>query len=271
MFDSGIRLAKVVRVYPDGHSVDLVMHDDNSPCSNVQVLSGTASSRSGFSGLVEPTAPPDGEWGNQDSGDEDMTAVVAYMKGHPVVMGFLYPQVSQMLFGDKNRMTFRSPSDVYATVDGAGNFELAFPGGAYIRVGGTPEHEDLTGKDYDRKWQINRNTGAKVHIHIEQADGLASVDIAPTGAITIKTKSTIDVEADDSISIHTKSTLNVQADAPATVKAPTVTIDSPTTTCTGDLNVAGTLGVSGGINAGGDIHSAGSIIDTAGNTNHHSH
>lgn len=249
MFDSNVRLAKVVRVYPGGRSADLVMFDDNSPCTNVQVTSGAASTRSGFSGMIEPTLPPDGEWGNQDSGDQDVTALVAFMKGNPIIIGFLFPQVCQMLFPDKNRMIFRSPSDLYSTIDDEGNFELAHPSGAYVRVGTNPEHEDLTGKDFDGKWKIARNTDKKVYVHIEQAGGLAVLDITPDGAITIQSKSTIDVVAEGK----------------TTVKAPSVKIDTPTAEFTGDVNV------SGGLHATRDITSDGKILDKTGNSNHHVH
>lgn len=43
------------------------------------------------------------------------------------------------------------------------------------------------------------------------------------------------------------------------------------TTVTGNLTVNQSLSVSGTISAGGNITSGGSIIDTTGNTNHHSH
>lgn len=218
MFDSGIRLAKVVRAYPDGHSVDLVMFDDNSPVTNVQVMSGQASSRSGASGLIAPTAPPDGEWGNQDSGDEDITAVVAYMSGQPVVLGFLRPQVNQLSFGDKNRITYRFPSDVYVSCDQLGNIELSHPGGAYMRIATAPEHEDLSGKDFDKGWKIDRNTGAQCHIHVEQAGGLASVDIDPAGNIRIDTKASMYVTATGNI--------DFRADGDFFVDAATINLNS---------------------------------------------
>lgn len=211
MFDSGIRLAKVVRAYPDGHSVDLVMYDDNSPVTGVQVMSGQASNRSGASGLIAPTAPPDGEWGNQDSGDEDMIAVVAYMQGQPLVMGFLRPQVNQLSFGDKNRITYRFPSDLYVTCDGAGNFELSHPGGAFVRIATTPGHESLTGKDADKAWQRNRNTSAQCHIHIEQAGGKASVDIDPAGNIAITSAADMTVNVAGNIDIEAGGNFAVRA------------------------------------------------------------
>lgn len=63
----------------------------------------------------------------------------------------------------------------------------------------------------------------------------------------------------------------------AQVKAGTAVIDSPSTSCTGDLTVAGALTVGKGASITGDtavtgnINAGGSIIDAGGNSNHHSH
>jgi len=54
------------------------------------------------------------------------------------------------------------------------------------------------------------------------------------------------------------------------LKAPTITLDGEAT-ITKNLTVNQNLTVSGTISAGGDITSGGAIIDTAGNTNHHTH
>lgn len=228
MFDSGIRLAKVVRAYPDGHSVDLVMYDDNSPVTNVQVITGSASSRSGASGLIAPSAPPDGEWGNQDSGDEDMIACVAFMRGHPVVMGFLRPQVNQISFGDKNRITYRFPSDVYVTCDGSGNFEFSHPGGAFIRVATDPAHESLTGKDTDKKWKRDRNTSAQCHIHIEQAGGKASVNIDPDGNIDIEHVGNLTTNTGGNLAATVGGETTVESGGNLSITAPLITLNGPT-------------------------------------------
>jgi len=75
-------------------------------------------------------------------------------------------------------------------------------------------------------------------------------------------------------------TVLVQA-ASATVVSDTVTLDTPNTTCTGNLTIAGslTMGTGGGATATitgnvqvqGSINATGSIMDSGGNSNHHSH
>lgn len=254
MFDTGLRLAKVVRAHPDGHSVDLVMFDDNSPVAGVQTMfGGMASSRSGSFGMVDPTAPPDGEWGNQDSGDEDVIAVVGYMRGQPIVMGFMRQQVNQLSFGDKNRMGYRFPSDVYVACDKDGNFELSHPGGAFIRIATDPAHESLTGKDADKKWKRDRNTSAQCHIHIEQAGGKASVDIAPNGDTVVK------------------SATKVTVDAPDTFVKGNLTVDGLLTYKAGLVGSGGGASITGDLAVDGNVTATGSIIDAGGNTNHHGH
>jgi hypothetical protein len=243
VFDSGIRLAKVVRAYPEGHSVDLVMFDDNSPVAGVQVMSGQASNRSGASGLIAPTAPPDGEWGNQDSSDENITAVVAYMRGEPMVLGFLRPQVNQLSFGDKNRITYRFPSDVYVTCDQAGNFELSHPGGAYLRLATTPGHESLSGKDADGGWNRDRNTGAKIHIHIEQGGGVASLNIDPDGNINLDHAGNLTTVTGGNLSATVAGTTNVVSGGNTTVTTPVLTIN-------GNVIINGSLTQGKGSNGG---------------------
>ena len=206
MFDSGLRVAKVVKVYPDGHSVDLVMYDDDSPQTNVQVLSPMATRRSGSAGLVVPTPPPDGEWGNQDSHEEDIYAVVGYMRGSPIVIGFLYPQVNQMTFPDKNRFVHRFPSDVYLNTDKNGNTELFHPSGTYVRIGESFDHENLTAKDYDKKWKIDRNKSKSVHFHItvaNEANGpVFSFNVTPAGKVQIWAKNDICIESETHIVLN---------------------------------------------------------------------
>ncbi len=251
VFDSGLRLAKVVRAYPDGHSVDLVMYDDNSPVTNAQVMSGQASSRSGASGLIAPTAPPDGEWGNQDSGDEDVFAIVGYMRGQPLVLGFLRPQVNQLSFGDKNRITYRFPSDVYVTCDGSGNFELSHPGGAFIRIATNPAHESLTGKDTDKKWKRDRNTGAKTHIHIEQGGGVASLNIDPDGNIDLKHAGNLATETGGNLSAKVAG--NAVAEVSGTTDITSggnLSITAPQITLNGNTIINGSLTQGTGSNGG---------------------
>lgn len=230
-----LKMVRVVEVHPESHSVDVVVLDDNRRLSGVKVATGSAGGDYGVAGLAIPTNTG---FDSDNSGKRDIFALLAWVGYTPVVMGFLHPAKSQVLFSDKERMIYRHPSDVYMTVDGAGNAELHHPSGAFVRLGTSPAHEDLTGKDFEGAWKIARNTDKAVHIHIEQAGGVASIDIAPNGAITV----------------HSSSTLTATVDGGTTLTTPLLQVN-------GDVNVSGDVvasGVSlvnhthGGVKAGPD-------------------
>lgn len=225
-----LRLARVAAVHPEDHSVDLVMVDDGSRLAGAQVLTQSASSNSGTHDMPTPSTPPSGDkWSLTESTDCDMIAVVAMVGRLPLVVGFLYPQVSQMLFKDPNRRVMRHASDVYTSIDGQGNSELCHPSGFFIRIGTTPAHEDLSGTDVDGKWAISKNTGNQVHLHLE-LPGKWSIDIEPGSGNVV---------------MDTQGTVNLTAVGQVTVEAPQVTLDTPETLLTGHLTVQGGMNVSG--------------------------
>lgn len=185
----GLRIAKVVRFVPEAHAADLLFLDDGSRVPMVQVLAGSASTNTGVADMAQPGTPPSGDmWGPQDSGTRDILAVVGYVRRAPVVLGFLYPQVAQMLFADRNRKVERHASDVYTTIDDDGNVEVYHPSGTYFRIGTDPAHEDLTGKDFDGKWKIERNTDKAVHVHLSVKNAgaeVASLNMDPAGNVDL--------------------------------------------------------------------------------------
>ena len=93
--------------------------------------------------------------------------------------------------------------------------------------------------------------------------------------------------ASGAMTIITKGVVDVTAEGPVTVRAPSVTIDSPQTTCTGALLVEGMFTYRGGmagsggagaaavidgnVQVDGNIDATGSVIDAGGNTPHHTH
>ena len=198
-------LAKVADVHPESNAVDLVFMMDNRRISGVQVMCDMAGTDFGSAGFAEPDAVG---YDAPMTKTRDLIAVVGWFRdGSPMVLGFVFPQIAQCLFKDKNRMVWRSPSDVYFTVDGSGNAEVFHPSGAYIRMGTSPAHEDLTGRDYDGIWAIKRNTGNAVHIHLAQAGGNATFDIAPDGSIVGTSAVKFDFTAPD-IKLNGATTIN---------------------------------------------------------------
>lgn len=209
-----LSLARVVDTHPESHAVDVVMMDDGRRISGVQVLSGTAGGDFGCSDLAVPTSTG---YDAKNTGKRDIYAVVSWVRDMPVVIGFLFPQVAQCLFKDKERMVYRHPSDVYVSIDGKGNAELYHPSGAFIRLGTSGAHEDLTGKDYDKVWKIAKNTGNKVHIHVEQGGGTAALDIDPSGNISLSHAG--------NLAITTGGEANVNVTGNTTLTTPTFTVN----------------------------------------------
>lgn len=242
-----LRLAKVTRAHPEDHSVDLLMLDTADRVPGVQVLGDFAGTDFGESGLVEPDqVNPDDPWSPRDTKTRDLLAVVGQIRQSFVVIGFLFPQVAQALFARKNFRVKRYPSDVYTTVDDAGNVEVAHPSGTFIRIGESLAHEDLTGQDFDRIWQVTKNTGRSVGVRVEVGGGGGGAR-----------RSTWTMAAD--------GTVTLDATAPVTVVAPSLLVDAPQSTFTGTVTVAGlftfqasmvgtgTAAISGAVTAGGAV------------------
>lgn len=185
-----IRWGKVVDIHPEDNSVDLTMTDDGTHLAGVQVLSPSAGGRSGIADLPVPDAAEgDDKWDIRKKTESDIFAAVAYAESrYPVVLGFRYPQVNQVLSKDKGRRIDRHGSDFYETIDKEGNYELRHPSGTFLRIAKTPDSEDLTGKDADGNWAIDRNTDAAVHVRLQVKNGgavKADIAIDPDGNVTV--------------------------------------------------------------------------------------
>lgn len=250
-----LRIGRVTAVNHAAHSVDVIFANDGTRLSSVPVLAmgGTDWGRIDLPDVDRPKAAGDYMQGADFEGAREMNAVVAFARGAPVVLGFLLPQVGQMTFADKNRRVDRHVSGVYSTIDAVGNLEVHHPSGTYLRMATGPAHEDLTGQDFDGRWSVPE--ADPVHVHLEVKNGGSSavtIDLAPSGAVTV----------------HATGPVQVVADGGATVQAPTVTLDSPVTHCTGTLTVDGLLtykaGMSG-IGGGAGTTITGTITQTGGN------
>jgi len=180
---TSLRQGIVVDTHPEDHSVDLVMLDDGSRMIGVQIMSPNGSTRSGATNIPHSPKKKD-KWDITQRTGQDQIAVVAFVRSTPVIMGFLFPQVSQMTWAEKDRMVDRHASDVYTTISPGGDYELFHPSGAYIRISESPEHEDLTGTNFDKNFALDRNGGKKVHVRIRSKD--TWVDIDPNGIVTVR-------------------------------------------------------------------------------------
>lgn len=189
-----LRQGIVVATHPEDYSVDLVMLDDGSRVVGAQVMTMNGSARAGSVDLPSVGKKKD-KWDLSERTDNEATAIVGMMRGNPVVMGFMYPQVSQMTFDDPDRRMSRHVSGAYQTVKGDGSVEFYHPSGAYVRISETTEHEDLDGKNFDKNLAATGNKDKKISIHVQAAGGKSSATIKEDGTVVIK--------ADDKITCNT--------------------------------------------------------------------
>lgn len=211
-----IHMVRVVATHPESHAVDVVFMDGGRPLAGVQVLSPMAGGNVGLADLPSPDVVGD-PFNAELSKTRDIFAALMFLNDIPVILGFLFPQIAQCLFADKNRRIDRHASDVYTAIDADGNTEVYHPSGTYLRIGTAPTHEDLTGKDYDKKWKIAKNTTKAVHAHLTVANAgvvKATVNIDPSGNITI---------ANEGSTIwHSKGDIQITSDAHIGLTAPRI-------------------------------------------------
>jgi len=213
---SPLQLARVVAINPEHNTVDLMLIESNSWESGIDVLSLSASKRSGIVNLPLPGKNPSGEKFIVEKSDDELMAVVGLVRGNWVVLGFLFPEVSQMLFERDEFSVNRHGSDVYQTIDSEGNVEFYHPSGTFFRLAELTPHEDLTKQDFDKKWEIKRNTDKVPSFHMEIRNGgelKATVDISGDGNITINGIGTLNLNSDGDMSISSGTKVTVTAPA----------------------------------------------------------
>ena len=209
------RIGIVVATHPEDHSVDIVMADDGSRLVGVQVTTPNGSTRSGTVDMPEIKRTGD-KWDITKPTDQEMKALVSFVGTNPVVTGFLFPQVNQMLLKDGKARRYRHQSDVETLIDGDGNIQVTHPGGTYIRIGEAVDADALAGKHADKS-ASDRNTGRQVYVHIGMAGGVATLTFAPDGTISIMTKAAFQLKATGAI--------NIESEASITLKAPRVDLN----------------------------------------------
>lgn len=251
-------LGRVVATHGNSHSVDLLMMRDGRRLTGVQVMSGAASTNTGFNDIPSPDLNnQQNPFESEMSGTRDLLAVVAFYQRIPVVIGFLFPQVSQLLFDDAERMVYRHASDVYITIDKDGNTEVAHPSGTFFKIGSNPEHTDLTGKDFDKKWVIKRNKSKAVHASLVVKSGgaeKARFSMDPGGNALLKTVANVTAEVGGNLSATVSGTTSVDSSGVMELTAPTITLNGNIV-----LNGPLTQGMGGG---GGGCTMLGPVVVT---------
>jgi hypothetical protein len=300
-----LKLGIVVATYPEGNSIDVLLARDGSRLSNVQVTSAACSQATGLCNLPDIGASAGlARWDPTQPAALYVQAVIDDVGGVPICTGFILPQVGQMTFARKNFKVDRHASDVYSTINAAGDMETYHPSGSYVRMGAATPHEDLTGLDVDKQWVIEHNTGTAVHYHIVLANAgvvKAVVDIDPSGNVTLTnsgnltttTSGNAQVNVSGSTTVNSTGNLtaivggttSVNSSGDAEITAPHITLNGITTIngatlingplsqgtggAGGGATMAGPLTVTADVTAGGkslDSHTHGGVQNGSGNT-----
>lgn len=205
------RVAYIVAVHPEDHSVDVVMADNGDRVTGVQVMAYGASERTGHIDL--PSVPnKKSKWDITEKTGQDMKAVIDYVGRTPIVTGFLFPQINQMLQSDGKMKYSRHQSDVQQYIDGDGNFQYSHPSGTFIRVAEDTDFNDMAGKNVDKNAAVDRNTDKPVNIHIELAGQKVVLTLGKDGNCSLSMQGRLDIQAEDVVSI--KSSKEIKLNAP---------------------------------------------------------
>lgn len=209
-------MARVVAVHAESHAVDLVSMQDGRRFSGVQVLSPMAGGNVGHVDLPEPSVTdPNKRFESGNTGLRDMYAMVEFVHGAiPVVLGFLFPQVTQCNFAAKNFRVDRHASDVYSTLDGAGNLEYYHPSGTYIRIAETLDHVDLTETDADKTWKIANNTTKAPGLKLVIKNGgsvRATLTIDASGNVSLSNVGTLSLSSVGNATLHSDGNVTISA------------------------------------------------------------
>lgn len=248
-----IRYGVVVATHPEDHSVDLVMTDDYSRLAGVQVLTANGNGAYGRNDLYCPDEQSgSAKWDITKAGSKNPVAAVDFSGIMPVVIGFRYPQVGQMTFAEKNLRVDRHASDVYSTLNAAGDFEMHWPNGTFVRVGASPDHADLSGKDVDGKWALEKNTGAASYLRVVLGNAGAvkfDLKVDPDGNVEMTHEGNLSVHTKGSATVNVDGTADVTVGGNTSLTTPMLTVDAPESTFTGHVTIQGGLSVSGGTGA----------------------
>lgn len=165
-----LRVGKVVAVNDDDHTVDVTLVQGGL-VFKATVLEMWAGSD--YGDIWSPQFTPDPgvpemgipaeAWRQAPQERRDAYCLLAFANGrvnHPFVLGFFYPEISQMMIRGFQRLT-RYVGDTFSAVSRDGDQWIAFDqSGGFVSFHnpGTARPPDLTQKDYDRRAFTRRRT-----------------------------------------------------------------------------------------------------------------
>lgn len=246
-----IRQGIVVATHPEDYSVDLVMLDDGSRVVGAQVLTSSGSARTGTFHMAPVTREGD-KWDITQRTDQDQYAVVGFINSHPVVLGFLYPQINQMNLKSDRTFYFRHQSDVEVRVNEFGALSINHPGGLGISIGTptAPPGQDDSAADA-RNISRNLETYPDLTISLRGDDpekpGLAfTLGLSANGELTVTSREGITITAAKDMKLVAKN---------MTLQADNIRMETPLVEVAGDVltdqGVSHNTHVHGGVDRGG--------------------
>lgn len=212
-------IGRVIKVHQHDHSLDVELLHDRSRLTAVPLLSPTMTTSSG---VVDIHHPEGNDFFKKGSPTRDSFVVLAQTDSGFVALGFIAAQVNQMAFDRKNFKVDRHASDVYSTIDNDGNLEVAHPSGTFLRVATSPAHEDLTGKDFDKLWEVTRNTAKNVWLSVQVANAggvKATLKIDPSGNVSLTHTGNLAVQTDGNMGIHANGTASITSGGAMTLQS----------------------------------------------------
>ena len=219
---SQVTYGKVIAINMDDYTVDVVLVAMGTPLHRVPVAVNSAGTKSGelylerFSNLLGKNTQlgPTGSY--VDDRTRTVYAVITYVSddiNSPLVIGFILPPTTQMLFDRDGFSITRHESDLYSTIENGlpstydsqtdttiSNYEWVHPSGFFVRVGVGSDHEDLTGKDVQRLARFRGTSNANTPLRTPGPD---TADYVP---VTVKHPSGTGVVLDDNFNIQTSPT-----------------------------------------------------------------
>lgn len=219
-----MRKGIVVATHPSDHSVDVLLSDGRR-LVGVQVMTPNGSARSGVFDMPAVPARGGDKWDISEPNGQDQIAIVDFVDGIPLVVGFLYPQISQMTFDDPTLRVTRHQSDVMTAIDGDGNVQITHPSGTYIRLGEQPDRVDFSAKNRDESLAVDRNTGRRVHVRIGMADGVLELTMSPSGRIDLRCNDNIYIRSEANIDVKAGGKIHIESGTQIQLTAPRIDLN----------------------------------------------
>lgn len=207
----GLQIARVTAIHPEKHSLDVTLLDGTGVHENVPITSTMAASTEGIvtmlksdlasdvKGATDVAAGREDSYSRADLGLDasqiDVYCIVGYLKGErilPVCLGYIFPEVTQMAFGDpltgeadklsnpflwKRNKTYMLIRDDDAT-------EIRFADGTTVIFSPDATPTTLDGKDFDKVFKTPTPETARF-VDVKHPSG-TQLTITPDGTVIVK-------------------------------------------------------------------------------------